>query len=68
MLTSNFLLLLVAIFVFGFIFAIAIHLVYNKKNRNMSKCFSNNKTYSKFTNQSDPFIDDVVKDFKLLDD
>lgn len=67
MLTSNFLLLLVAIFALGFLFAILVYLVSNKKNRNMSECFSDNKTYSKFTDQSDPSIDDVVKDFKLLD-
>ena len=48
MLTSNFLLLLVSIFAFGFI--------------------SEYRTYRKFTDQSDPCVDDIVKDFKLLDD
>ncbi len=68
MLTSNFLILLADIFALGFIFAIIIYLVSNKKNRNISDFFSENKTYRKFTDQSDPCVDDIVKDFKLLDD
>lgn len=68
MLTSNSLLLLVAIFSFGFAFAIIIYLVSNKKNINISESFSGNKIYGKFTDQTDPSIDDIVKDFKLLDD
>lgn len=68
MLTSNFLLLLVAIFSIAFLFAIIVYLVSNKKSKNISESFSENKTYRKFTDQSDPCIDDVINDFKLLDD
>ena len=68
MLTSNFLLLLVAIFSFAFLFAIIVYLVSNKKSKNISESFSENRTYRKFTDQSDPCVDDIVKDFKLLDD
>ncbi len=68
MLTSNFLLLLVAIFSFAFLFAIIVYLVSNKKSKNISESFSENKTYRKFTDQSNPCIDDVINDFKLLDD
>ena len=68
MLTSNFLLLLVAIFSFAFLFLIFVYLVSNKKSKNISESFSENKTYRKFTDQSDPCIDDVINDFKLLDD
>ena len=68
MLISNFSLLLVYILSSGFIFVIIIYLVSNKKNRNISESFSENRTYRKFTDQSDPCVDDIVKDFKLLDD
>lgn len=68
MLASNFLLILVAIFAFGFIFAIIMDLVSNKRDKNISESFSENKTYSKFTDQNDPCIDDVVDDFELLYD
>lgn len=68
MLTSNFLLLLATIFAFGFLFPIIVYLVSKKKNRNISESFSENNVYRKFTDQSDPSIDDVIKNFKLFDD
>ncbi|MCI8361800.1 MAG: hypothetical protein HFJ41_01375 [Clostridia bacterium] len=69
MLTFNFMLfLLIAIFALGFFIAIIVDLCTNKKNKDISKSFSENKIYRKFTDENDPCIDDVVNDFKLLDD
>lgn len=61
-------LLVISVFMLGFPFGIIIYLASNKKNTNITEFFSNNKTYLGFIDQSDPCIDDVVKDFKLLDD
>lgn len=67
MIISYFLLLLVGIVV-GVIFAIIANLISKKKRKNIPESFSDNRTYWKFRDQSDASIDDVVKDFKLLDD
>lgn len=69
MLSFKFMLfLLIAIFALGFFIAIIVDLFTNKKSKDISKSFSENKIYRKFKDQDDPCIDDVVNDFKLLDD
>ncbi len=68
MITSHFLLLLVGIFVVGVIFAIIVNLISKNKRKSITESFSDNRAYWKFRDQSDASIDDVVKDFKLLDD
>lgn len=68
MITSHFLLLLVGIFAIGVVFAIIASLISNKKRKSITESFSDNRAYWKFRDQSDASIDDVAKDFKLLDD
>lgn len=68
MITSNFLLLFVGIFILGMLSGIIAGLISNNRKKSISESFSNNRTYWKYTDQSDSSIDEVVKDFKLLDD
>ncbi len=68
MITSHFLLLLVGIFIVALLFGIVASLISNKKSIDIPESFSHSRTYWKFTDQADPSIDDVITDFKLLDD
>lgn len=68
MITSNFLLLFVGIFILGMLSGIIAGLISNNRKKSISESFSNNRTYWKYTDQSDSSIDEVVKDFKLLND
>lgn len=61
----TFIFLLICVFA---LWAVFLNRISNKKSKNVTQSFSNNKVYRKFTDQADPSIDDVVKDFKLLDD
>lgn len=64
----TFIFLLICVFALGVLWAVFLNRLTNKNNQNVTHSFSNNRVYWKFTDQTDPSIDDVVKDFKLLDD
>lgn len=64
----TFILLLICAFSLGILWAVFLNYIVNKKKQNITNSFSNNRIYWKFTDQTAPSIDEVIKDFKLLDD
>ena len=68
MTTLPFTLLMIGIILSGGLIGIVLHLISKKQRENVPKSFcETNVTYCKFTDQNEVSIDEVVKNFKLLD-
>lgn len=68
MTTLLFTLLMIGIILSGGLIGIVLHLISKKQRENVPKSFcETNVTYGKFTDQNEVSIDEVVKNFKLLD-